>query len=417
MNKLSYLEAVQKILSAVRSSQADYVKIEAAAGLVLAEDVRAVASMPGALTAGPDGYALRASDIRGASKEKPAVLSVVGTARAGRPFGKKILPGTAVRIMTGSVLPDGADCVIRFEDTDEPAIKSGPNPKQPSKVKIYVSEGVNTIRPIGNNAMKGQTVIKKGTVLYPMQAAVLSGIGLAKVKAYRRPVAAVITTGDELASPGKALPFGKVYNMNQTSITESLKAWGAEPKLMGIAPDSESGIREKIEKALSLNPDLIITSGGVSLGDYDFMRLILSKIGKILFARIALAPGAAVAFALVKDISGKERPFFALSGPPAGCIVNLETLVRPAVFKMLGYEKTSHPSVKAISSGAIKSMAPMSLVKWVHVREENGKHYAETDLGDNPFGFSCLAAANGFIIMPPGCDLKEGDEVEVYTLN
>lgn len=415
----SYSDALEMVLENVRPMGVEEKPLLRSAGQVLWEDVHSDIRLPQADISGPDGYAVRSADIRGASRSNPVTLKITGTLRAGYMPRRKVVFGTAVRIMTGSVVPDGADCVVRFEDTDEPGNKNGPNPDSPSKVKIYVELPPRAnIRPSGANVKKGALVLRKGVLIGPTQISALSSIGRAKVGVVRRPVIAVIATGDELVSSGK-LPLAKSYNSNAGAVASLIAHYGGIPKIMGIARDRESSLREKIGDAVS-GADAVITSGGVSKGDYDLVRLFLEKTGSVLFSTIRMGPGGAVAFGTIERPSGKNVesvPIFCLSGPPQGCLINCETLVRPALLKMRGLTRLAHPSVEATALDSIPNKMSMAFVKFTQLVETEGGYEVMLNLSEKVGILASLALANSFTIIPEGTIIKPGDRVQVLPLD
>lgn len=415
----TYNDALQKVLEHVHSMEMEEKPLLRSIGQVLGEDVHAGIRLPQADISGPDGYAVRSSDIRGAARSRPVTLNVIGTLRAGYLPAKKVVPGTAVRIMTGSMIPEGADCVVRFEDTDEPGNKNGPNADNPSKVKIYAAVPAGAyIRRSGANVQEGSLLLEKGTVIGPTQVSVLSSIGRTRIRVVRRPVMAVIATGDELVSSGK-LPLAKSYNANTATITSLILHYGGVPKVMGIARDRESSLVRKIEEAVGA-ADAIITSGGVSRGDYDLVRLVLEKKGKILFSMIKMGPGGAVAFGTVKRSPARRAasiPVFCLSGPPQGCLINFETLVRPALLKMRGLTELAHPAVEAVAADPVPNKMAAAFVRFTDLRETEDGYRVTLNLAEKVGVLRSLAVANSLTIIPEGTTVEAGDRVEVLPFD
>ena len=275
----SYQEALEKLLGHITILDVEEKQLLESLGQVLAEDVRAGFNVPASRTSGPDGYALISQDVKGACKESPIVLAVTETVRAGRLPRSRVKRGTAVRIMTGSVVPEGAHCVVRFEDTDEPGGKNGPSCLKIREVKIYVSPspGAN-IRPTGSNAREGRLVLSRGTVIGPAQISALAALGRRRVTVVRRPVIGVIATGDELVSPGKGLPPGKTYDCNTAAMASLVTHYGGIPRILGRARDKEASVRARIEKGMT--SDAIITTGGVSMGDFILSDSRSGSLGK-----------------------------------------------------------------------------------------------------------------------------------------
>lgn len=416
----SYDDALNTALEHVGPMNPEEKPLLECAGQVTSEDIRAEIDLPSTEISGPDGYALRSADLKGAGRDTPATLRIIGTARAGCVSRAVVRPGCAVRIMTGSVIPKGADCVVRFEDTDEPKDKNGPNRENPKEARVYVAvePGAN-IRPIGSTVRKGALVVPKGTLIGPVQISALACIGKTRIKVIRRPVVAVITTGDELVNPGRPLPPGKVYNCNSAAISALVTHYGGIPVVLGVARDKEAEVAAKIRKGL--NADAIITSGGVSKGDYDLVRLVLGEIGHIIFSRIKMGPGAAAVFGLIEKPSGNcgnlSVPVFALSGPPTGCLVNLETLVRPALLKMRGVVSIDHPEIEAIAINEIPRKMAMSFARWTHVTQVEGEYQVELNRSEKAGMLASMATANSLTIIPEGSTVKAGDRVRVLPLD
>lgn len=417
---LSYDDALKTILHNIKKMEAVEMPLLACAGHVAAEDIYADYDLPQSVIAGFDGYAIRSQDIKRATQDNPAVLRIIATARAGRLSNHVVKPATAIRIMTGSLMPEGADCVVRFEDTDEPGDKNGPNKGNPSEVKICtaMSQGDN-IHPAGSNVRKGTLVVPAGTLIGPAQISAIASIGKTRIKVIRRPVVAIIATGDELIRPGKPLAPGKTNNCNTAAIASLVAHYGGIPKVLGIARDKEAALISKIRKGMTA--DAIVTSGGVCKGDYDLVRLVLGKLGELVFSRIEMRPGAAVAFGVIKRLSANGAdtaiPVFSLSGSPAGCLINFETLVRPALLKMLGLTTLAHPSVEATALDAIPHTITMAFVRYTYLQETEGRYRVTLNVAENAGTLSSMVSANSLTIIPKGSVVKAGDKIRVLPLD
>jgi molybdopterin molybdotransferase len=412
----TYEEAVRKILENIPVMNGENKPLMQCLGQVLAEDVYSPCDLPQTPVSGPDGYAVRSADIQGASPETPETLYIMATARAGHPTDAFLGAGSAIRIMTGSVIPDGADCVIRFEDTDEPADKNGPNRQNPDRVKIYARAGMgDNIRPVGSNVKKGELVIPGGTVIGPLQISALAAIGRSEIKVIRRPVVAVIATGDELIEPGERLERGRSYNCNSPAIASFVEYYGGRPMILGIARDRESSIISKIKKAMKA--DVIITSGGVSKGDYDLMRIVLAKLGEIVFSRLRMGPGAAVAFGILKNRKKEPVPVFSLAGPPMGCLVNIETLLRPALLKMMGMKDTDHPVVKATVTDSAPNGMHIPFVRYGSLSVTEGKIHVAINMAEKIGQLASIARSNAMAIIPEKGGVSAGDMIDILPLN
>lgn len=417
---LSYDDAAKKILDKVKRMEVLERPLLSCVGQVTAENIYTDIDLPQSATSGPDGYAVRSADIEGATQDNPVALRIVATARAGRPSNRVVKPGAAIRVMTGSVLPRGADCVVRFEDTDEPEDKNGPNKDNPSEVKIYVamSQG-NNVRPAGSNVRKGTLIVPEGTLIGPAQISALASIGKTSLKVIRRPVVAIIATGDELISLGKPLSPGKIYNCNTAAVASLVAHYGGIPRVLGIARDKEDALTSKIRKGMTA--DAIITSGGVSMGDYDFVRLVLGKIGELVFSRIKMGPGASVSFGVIRRLStggtATAMPVFLLAGPPAGCLINFETLVRPALLKMLGFTTVAHPSVDATALDSIPRKMTKAFVRYTHLQEADDGYLVTLNIAEKGGMLASMAAANSLTIIPEGSVVKAGDRIQVLPFD
>ena len=416
----SYKEALEKIFANIQILDIEEKPLLEAIGQVSSEDIYSDFDLPLKDQSGPDGYAVISADVENASYDNPVTLQITETVRAGYLAKGSVEHGTAIRIMTGSVLPDGADCIIRFEDTDEPANKCGPNKDNPTTVKIYKPGTLCMgITKSGGSVKKGALVLSKGTVIGPNQISALAFIGKAKVKVIRRPIIAIISTGDELINLDETLMPGKVYNCNAMAIAALVSHYGGIPKILGIANDNEKSVLAKINKGITM--DAIITSGGVSQGDFDVIRNVIAKIGELAFAKINLAPGAAVSFGKInKSIDGekiKSIPIFALSGPPAGCLINCETLVRPALLKMLGKENTEHPIIETIAKDSVSTKRAIDFARWTRLEKVDDRYYVEMNTADKIGVLAAFASANSLTIIPKETIVNNGDKITVMPLN
>ena len=228
---------------------------------------------------------------------------------------------------------------------------------------------------------------------------------------------AIIATGDELMKLGRPLRPGKVYNSNALALEALVKHYGGTPQMLGIARDNESSVLANLKKGLAA--DAIITSGGVSRGDYDLVRLVLEKVGKVVFSRVKMAPGASFAFGLAHRSGGDEKvdsvPVFALSGPPSGCIINFETFVRPALFKMRGFADLNHPVVEAIAEDSVSGRKSMTTIKWTHLNKVEGKYRVQLNAAGGLL--VSMANANSLAVIPEGTEIGIGDKVSVWPLD
>ncbi|MBI5343996.1 MAG: molybdopterin molybdotransferase MoeA, partial [Deltaproteobacteria bacterium] len=315
-------EAIGIILEEIKPLKAEETDVLSALDRVLAEDVFAARPNPPWDNSAMDGYALISSDIKGAGPDSPAILNVIYDLPAGSDPKEAVKKGTAVRIMTGAPVPEGADAVVMVENTAK-------GPDDTVLIRVMARPGEN-IRKSGEDFKAGELVVKAGSLIRPAEVAMLATIGRPKVKVRRRPRVAIISTGTELVNIDEVPSKGKITNSNGYMLSALVAEAGAEPVHLGIAKDTKEALLEKLGAALS--SDCIITSGGVSVGDYDFVKDVLKEMGShMLFWKVALKPGKPLAFGV---IGGK--PAFGLPGNPISSLVSFEQFVRPALLKMAG---------------------------------------------------------------------------------
>jgi len=404
---LSVEEALAKVLNAVNVLPAQETPILDALGQVLSEDVRAEIDVPPADNSAMDGYAVRSAEIVKASTVSPVVLKVIDTVQAGSISKQTVTTGTAVRIMTGAPVPAGADTVIPFEETDEH--DRGTRPESIG-IRVALPPGVN-IRKAGEDILNGTVVLKAGQVVHPAEVGVLASLGKATVKVYRRPIIAVLSTGNELAQVGKTTAPGQIFNSNSYSIAALVKQYGGIPKLLGIAQDVEQSMTDKIHEGLS--SDLLITSGGVSMGDYDVVKDILAREGNLNFWRIRMKPGKPVAFGLIKGV-----PHLGLPGNPVAAMVTFELFVRPAMLKMLGYTSFEKPGVEAVVEEKVENPDGRRFFARVVVTRRAGKYFANLTGLQGSGVLTSMSRANGLLIVPEDTAiLHPGDTAKVMILN
>jgi molybdopterin molybdotransferase len=280
-----------------------------------------------------DGYAVRSRDIDSATKDKSIMLKVIGKVAAGQVPDKRVIRKTAIRIMTGAIIPEGADAVVPFELTDEHERRNRHLP--PSEIGILHSIPKKTnIRNKGEDISIRQVVLTKGTSLGVAEVGTLASIGISHVAVFRRPVVSVLPTGDELGDIHDPLPFGKIYNSNAYTIAAGILSCGGMPQILGIGRDSVASIRSIMAKGL--NSDMLITIGGVSRGDHDVIRDVLAELGRVKFCAVRMNRLKPLTFGSIKNVTGGELPILGLPGNPSGCMTTFEQFARPAILKMMG---------------------------------------------------------------------------------
>ncbi len=414
---ISVDEALERILNLIDVLEAETKPITACLGQVLAEDVYSPFDVPPYDNAAMDGYAVQFSSIVGATPNQPKVLKIIGEAAAGYPCNLEVDAGTAVRIMTGAPLPKGADVVVPFEDTDETLRKSATPKGKLTEIGICreVAKDSN-IRRAGEDIKKDTLVLNKGKVLRPADIGVLASLGKATVSVYRRPVVAILATGSELIDIGQPLTPGKIYDSNSYSLLAQVIRYGGIPKLMGIAPDDLEFLKNSLRQ--SLNSDLVITSGGVSRGDYDMVKDVLAKEGEISFWTVRMKPGKPLAFGFFEDSSGRKIPHLGLPGNPVSVMVTFEVFVRPVILKMMGKKNLAKPTVRAVMENTIKNNDGRRIFVRVIVTKRDGQFFA-TLTGPQGSGIlTSMVKANGLAIIPESAEIiKPGDVVEVMMLD
>ncbi|NQU96976.1 MAG: molybdopterin molybdotransferase MoeA, partial [Chloroflexi bacterium] len=395
---LSVEEARERILSYFSVLPAEECPLVEALGQVLAEDLRPAFDIPPLANSAMDGYAVRAADTSEASEENPVELAVIGKVAAGEMPGERVRPGTAVRIMTGAPVPDGADAVVPFEDTDElDRQKAGLDLEM---IGIRAPSRVNgNIRAAGEDARRGTVVLEKGTTLRPGEIGVAASLGLERVSVFRRPVVAIVSTGDELLDPGEPPEPGKIYNSNAYSLAASVVRYGGIPRLIGTARDTVESLNEMLDRALDC--DMVLTSAGVSKGDYDVVKDVLAARGRIALWSVRMKPAKPLAFGTLGAPDGRNVPHLGLPGNPVSVLVAFEQFERPAISLMMGKKVRDKPVLRATMDDAIRNTDGRRVFARVTVygSEENG-YRAKLTGGQGSGILTSMAQADGLAICP-----------------
>jgi molybdopterin molybdotransferase len=411
---ISVEEALEKILSYVDVLEAEDELLLDSLGRVLGEDVRSTINIPPLDNTAMDGYAVQAESTKGASASSPQILRVIGEVAAGYITKEEVAPGTAIRIMTGAPIPKGADAVVQFEDTDEEARKAAKKPLSEIGVLRQVDNGLN-IRRAGEDISSGSLVLQAGTVLRPQEIGVLASLGREVVRAIRRPVVAILATGDELVDIKEALPPGKIYNSNTYSLAAQVMRYGGVPKILGIAKDNIKALEDKIKQAR--DADLLITSAGVSVGEYDVVKDVLARLGEVTFWTVRMKPGKPLAFGVL-HLGKRKIPQLGLPGNPVSSMIAFEQFARPAILKMLGRKNFIKPTIQAKSEGRIDNRDGRRVFARVRVIKQDGQYFAHL-VGPQGSGIlTSMAQANGLMIVPEDKQVIEvGEEVQVQMLD
>ena len=389
-----------------------------ALGQVLAEDVVAPFDIPPLDNTAMDGYAVRAADTTGASEASPRELRVIADLAAGSILDTPVGPRESVRIMTGAPMPPGSDAVVPFEETDEPL--RGPNeaPTKGGTVRVFkAAHPAANIRFRGEDVRAGQVVVPAGRVLRASEVGVLASLGLTGVTVYRRPVVAILSTGDEVTEPGKPLKPGHIYDANAYSVAAMVRAYGGKPWLLGIARDTVEDLTAMIRKGLSA--DMIVTSAGVSRGDFDVVKDVLAREGSIDFWTVRMKPGKPLAFGAFTAPDGRRIPHLGLPGNPVSSMVSFELFGRPAIFTMLGRSDLERPVIRAITRDAVVNAdGRRFFARCIVTRGEDGRWYADLTGPQGSGILTSMSAANALTIIPEDLpEARPGDEIDVMMLD
>lgn len=396
--QLEHILASAEPLSALDLSLLD------AHGCVLAEDVSAPFPLPPFDNSSMDGYAVRAADLAGASDATPITLPVVGDIAAGSATPYTVQPGLCVRIMTGAPLPPGADAVVPIEWTDEGL----------ANVAIRKAPAVGaSIRRAGEDVAAGTVVLPSGTHLGATQVGLLAAVGRDRVWVRPRPRVVVLSTGSELVEPGEPLTAGKIPDANSALLTAAAQEAGAIAFQVGIVPDDPRMLLDALEDQL-IRADVVVTSGGVSVGAYDVVKEALGRLGTVAFDRIAMQPGMPQGFGVI----GPERtPFFGLPGNPVSAYVSFEVFVRPMLRRMLGVEPIHRPIVRAHLTASITSPAGRRGYARASLSVDGGRYVVTPVGGSGSHLIASLSAANALVVVPEETtSLDAGATVNVMML-
>ena len=440
---ISVEEARARILEVFAVLPGVEVGLDAALGLVLAEDVVAGFAIPPLANTAMDGYAVRADDTAGASRAAPRDLKVIGYLPAGSLWDGAVAPGEALRIMTGAPIPAGADAVVPFEETDEydaaadvgshaPHVDWQRAPRGTVRIDVAARPGAN-VRPAGEDVRAGETVLRAGTLLGAAQIGVIASLGRDRVRAHRRPVVAVLSTGDELLRPGQPLTPGKIYDANAFTLAALVRAWGGEPHVLDVAGDTVEALTARIHEGLR-DADLLVTSAGVSRGDFDVVKTVLAREGRIGFWTVNMRPGKPLAFGTFEVETGHSMeqrtvPHLGLPGNPVSAMMTFELFGRPAIFKLLGRlqrdpEAWRRPTVRATAREAIRSGDGRRLYARCIATQDapppagTGRWSVRLTGTQSSGALTSMSLANAYAIVPEGvAEVPAGGECEVMLVD
>jgi molybdopterin molybdotransferase len=400
---ITVTEALHTVLSTVEPAGVEKVNILSALGSVLAEDIHARRTIPPTDNSAMDGYALIAEDTLGATTEHPLFFDIIEDVPAGNMPRKIVGFAEATRIMTGAPIPEGVDAVVRVEDTEFDG----------DRVKIFqeASMGQN-IRSMGEDVKEGELVLHRGAIIRPAETGMLAALGRSFVAVYQKPLVAILATGDELVDIDGELSPEKIISSNSYSGAAQVIECGGIPLQIGIAKDTKEDLTEKFKAAM--RADIIVSSAGVSVGDYDFVKDVMEEIGVTIdFHQVAQRPGRPFTFG-----TAGRKLFFGLPGNPVSSMITFEEYVRPAILKMTGHERIFRKTIKAILEENIKKKEGLRYFLRVRVRYEDGRFIAVTT-GEQGSGIlKSMVQANGIMILPEDVtSIKKGDEVMVQVID
>ncbi|MEB3328734.1 MAG: gephyrin-like molybdotransferase Glp [Candidatus Sericytochromatia bacterium] len=395
-------EARARILATLSALPARPVALPEACGSVLAEGIRATEALPPFDNAAVDGYAVRVACVRGASADTPVPLRITGEAPAGRPVdGLVVRPGCAVRVMTGAPLPAGTEAVVMREDTHE----------APEAVRVCAPAAPGEhIRRAGEDVAPGAAVLGAGATLKPSAIALLGALGVTRVVAHRRPSVALLATGDELVWPDEPLRPGQIRASSALALEALVRAAGGEPRQLGIVPDDRAALEAALARASQA--DLILTTGGVSVGDHDLVRQVLEREGAIAFWRIDMQPGKPLAFG-----HWAGTPLLGLPGNPVSSLVCFELFARPAIRRLAGHTAVVRPSLQARLAANHEKRAPRRQYLRAAVALTDQGLTATLATRQGSHQLTGLVQGNALVVLPEGPGhWAAGDAVEVLLL-
>lgn len=404
-------EARAEILRHFAPLASENVPLLQALGRVLAEDVQADIDVPPFANSAMDGYAVRGADLESVTPDAPAILRIVGEVPAGGTTETAVGPGTAIRIMTGAPMPPQADTIVPFEETDEGHADSL---HAQGQVRVFKRIPLGaSVRSAGEDVTAGTTVLRRGMLIRAAAIGVLATVGAANVAVFRRPKVAILATGDELVDVGEQPGPGQIRNANGYSNAAQVIAAGGEPLQLPIARDTEQELNDRLNEALAWGADLFMTSGGVSVGDYDVVKKVLQQRGNMEFWRVKMKPGKPIAFGHIGGV-----PLLGLPGNPVSAMVGFELFGRPALLKLQGRDGYVRPTIQAMFTGSLTDRADRR--QYVRVRvEQRGREFLAHLTGEQGSGvLTSMMYADGLMIVPEGMThVEPGTELPVLMLH
>ena len=369
---------------------------------VLAQDATSTLDIPPFNRSTVDGYAVKAQDTYGAEENQPVKLRIIGTVNIGEIPKVTVAKGEAAEIVTGAPVPEGADAIVMVEDTN----------KENNTLNVYSSVTKNeNIQKKGTDIKNGETTLKTGTLLGSREIGVLAALGMAKIKVYKIPTVAVLSTGGEVTEPGRELPSGKIYDINAYTLSTAVWESGGKPVYSGVVPDDKTELRKALERALA-SADMVMTSGGVSVGPKDIIPQTVDSLGEpgVFISGIAVKPGKPATIALI----GK-KPIFSFPGHPTSALLIFHLLARPVLQVMAGRTPKEVATVKAVAASRMFSAKGRRTFVTVKLRRDESKRWIAEPVETGASGaITTLAKADGFVEIPENQQfIDSGEEVTV----
>jgi molybdopterin molybdotransferase len=404
---ISEHEATAHVLARVSVLPVISLPIEQAVGTVLAAAIHAGEDVPPFANSAVDGYAVRAADVANA----PVELEVVGEVAAGAYSTHELQSGEAIRIMTGAPVPAGADAIAMVEDCER--LDDG------ARVRINraVAAG-GAVRNVGDDVVAGALLYPIGTVIRPAVTGVLASVNVRSADVVRRARVAVLSTGDELIADGSPLQPGQIRESNKTMLLPMVVEAGADAVDYGIVTDDEATLEAVLRDAAD-TCDAIVTSGGVSMGDYDVVKAVLSKIADMRWMQIAIKPAKPFAFGLLRNSAGRDIPVFGLPGNPVSSLVSFELFARPALRSMMGHTVFNRPTVRAVADTALRRGADgkTHYARVFGSFGEDGRYHVGSVGSQGSHQLAATSLATGIAVIPDGDGIAAGGEVDVIVLS
>jgi molybdopterin molybdotransferase len=410
MTLLSVDQARQRILSHFETVTTETLPLAECSQRVLAEDIAAANDLPPFDNSSMDGFAVRAADVADAATDSPGTLRVVADIPAGSHPTISLEAGQAARIMTGAPVPAGADAVVPVEDTNFHAREAGTS--APEEVQIFhAARSGSNIRPRGMDIGAGQIVLNRDRVLKPQDLGLLAMLGVANVLVFRKPRVALFSSGDELLPPDAPLEEGKIRDSNSVTLAALVEDAGTEVVRLGVAKDNADSVKALLEKAVELHVDLILSSAGVSVGAFDFVKQVIESNGSMDFWRVNMRPGKPLAFGHYKNV-----PFIGLPGNPVSAFVGFEVFVRPALGRLGGSGSGIRQTVRVKCAEQIDSDGRESYLR-ARVQMEGDTFMARLSGHQGSGNLHSLVGANALLIIPAGVKcVPAGQEVDAWWI-